>query len=507
MLAGANDYRTVDLPGLPETKPSGDAWLGVFKSFDGGQSWKSSLLPGYPQDTSEVGTTSPLKGFDSGADATVRAGSNGLFFFSGIVFQRAVPVAASTTVNDGRGDRDDKESRNRKKRHEAKERKERKEKKEKKERAERKEREEKREQAEQRARKGSGDKDGKNVAREHESPPSPVRAVPEWEEEEEEEEEAEQAGGGTASAVFVSTYIDLNNQESGDPIRYVRTSIVDSDSGARFLDKQWTAVDIPRSNSSMCTFDVKQEDGSTVHQSFAGGRVYVAYTAFIGPESDGKAQILLKYSTDCGLTWSAARDISTVPDPDPSDDGIVNNVDLNMVKAANGKKCGEPGFNPAVDSNKDCVINLTDLTFISAAVGRTYSTVRRVPQGASFAINPANGVLSVVWREFKKGGLPDAIQYARSTDFGATFSAADHDFDPEPVRSRHERGVVPHDRVPDDCRRCDAPVRRVGVARLRHDAAECDRRRLAHRHDDLDERHRLDGACAWLTSRETSGTR
>src|SRR5206468_6496998 len=49
VFAGANDYRTVDLPGLPEYEETGDAWLGVFKSTDGGGTWFSSLLPGYPQ--------------------------------------------------------------------------------------------------------------------------------------------------------------------------------------------------------------------------------------------------------------------------------------------------------------------------------------------------------------------------------------------------------------------------------------------------------------------------
>ena len=54
LLAGANDYRSVDtwdtvgrLPGIPEeANAAGDAWLGVFTSYDGGQSWKSKLLPG-----------------------------------------------------------------------------------------------------------------------------------------------------------------------------------------------------------------------------------------------------------------------------------------------------------------------------------------------------------------------------------------------------------------------------------------------------------------------------
>ncbi len=160
-------------------------------------------------------------------------------------------------------------------------------------------------------------------------------------------------GSTTSSAVFVSTFIDLNNQETGDPIRYVRTSIVDSDPGARFLDKQWTAVDIPRGNSSMCTLDVQQEDGTFVHQTFPGGRVYVAYTAFIGPESAGKAQILLKYSTDCGATWSPARDIS-----DRSRSRSERRRHRQRHRPATsrrplvGKRCGDVGFNYAADSEQ-----------------------------------------------------------------------------------------------------------------------------------------------------------
>ncbi|HSE22270.1 MAG TPA: putative Ig domain-containing protein [Pyrinomonadaceae bacterium] len=88
LLAGANDYRTVDLPGLPDGEENGDAWLGIFKSFDGGLTWRSTLLPGYPQDKSAEGLASPNKNFQGGADPTVRAGTNGLFYYSGIVFNR-----------------------------------------------------------------------------------------------------------------------------------------------------------------------------------------------------------------------------------------------------------------------------------------------------------------------------------------------------------------------------------------------------------------------------------
>src|SRR3954471_5803634 len=88
LLAGANDYRTVDIPGLPDGQETGDAWLGIFKSLDGGQRWNSTLIPGYPQDQSPLGLASPLKGYQAGADPVVRAGTNGLFYYAGLVFDR-----------------------------------------------------------------------------------------------------------------------------------------------------------------------------------------------------------------------------------------------------------------------------------------------------------------------------------------------------------------------------------------------------------------------------------
>jgi len=88
LLAGANDYRTVDLPGLANGTETGDSWLGLFKSFDGGETWQSTLVPGFPQDTSPEGLASPLKGYTAAADPIVRAGTHGLFYYGGIVFNR-----------------------------------------------------------------------------------------------------------------------------------------------------------------------------------------------------------------------------------------------------------------------------------------------------------------------------------------------------------------------------------------------------------------------------------
>jgi hypothetical protein len=113
LLAGANDYRTVDVPNSwnPGEKMAGDAWLGVFKSLDGGQTWKSYLMPGYPQENPRVANaklytcatipaTRTAKAVTvpctSGADPVVRAGPDGMFYFGGIAFNRtSIPSTAA----------------------------------------------------------------------------------------------------------------------------------------------------------------------------------------------------------------------------------------------------------------------------------------------------------------------------------------------------------------------------------------------------------------------------
>jgi uncharacterized delta-60 repeat protein len=94
LFAAANDYRTIDmpddysLPGIPGASAVRDSWIGVFESFDGGESSVTMLLPGFPQDTSAEGVASPIHGFDTACDPIVRAGARGLFYLSGIAFNR-----------------------------------------------------------------------------------------------------------------------------------------------------------------------------------------------------------------------------------------------------------------------------------------------------------------------------------------------------------------------------------------------------------------------------------
>jgi hypothetical protein len=109
ILVGMNDYRTIDvpfediLPGAVINQPAPDAWLSYAQSNDGGASWKSFLLPGYPQDTSDEGMASDIKGYGTAADPVVRAGTNGLFFMAGVAFDRLLkngnPVFVSRFID------------------------------------------------------------------------------------------------------------------------------------------------------------------------------------------------------------------------------------------------------------------------------------------------------------------------------------------------------------------------------------------------------------------------
>jgi len=202
LLAGSNDYRTVDIPGLPTGMETGDSWLGIFRSYDGGDSWQSTLLPGYPQDT---GPTSPLFGYRAAADPVMRAGTNGMFYFSGIAFDR---------------------------------------------------------------------------------------------------------GFNPKSTVFVARYIDLNNEEGGDPIKYLGTAKVREEMGGTyFIDKPWIAVDIPRAGYQTANLSIPGPNG-TITQDFACGNVYVAWAEIVGDGIGMQSRIMFSRSTNCGASFSTPIQLS-----------------------------------------------------------------------------------------------------------------------------------------------------------------------------------------------------
>jgi hypothetical protein len=85
----ANDYRLV-----PHT---GDTWMPIYLSFDGGATWFGSppfpngyntMVPGFPTDTSAAGLASPLLGLDGAGDPVIRFDSSGNLLVGGIAFNR-----------------------------------------------------------------------------------------------------------------------------------------------------------------------------------------------------------------------------------------------------------------------------------------------------------------------------------------------------------------------------------------------------------------------------------
>jgi hypothetical protein len=83
IFTGWNDYCQSDL---------GATWQGFGFSTDGGATWTSSIVPGYPQDTSTEGRASPLFGTHTDAGDPIAAFDNdGNLFVGGIAFNRVKP--------------------------------------------------------------------------------------------------------------------------------------------------------------------------------------------------------------------------------------------------------------------------------------------------------------------------------------------------------------------------------------------------------------------------------
>ncbi len=47
IMCGANTYRMVDVPGVSATSETRDAWQGVYQSVTAGETWESTLHPGF----------------------------------------------------------------------------------------------------------------------------------------------------------------------------------------------------------------------------------------------------------------------------------------------------------------------------------------------------------------------------------------------------------------------------------------------------------------------------
>ncbi|HET7171312.1 MAG TPA: sialidase family protein [Gaiellales bacterium] len=82
ILGSSNDYCGVyGPPGDPDTgSPAGPIWLGYYRSENGGQTFQSSLVPGYPGDTSPYAALAQIRTASSG-DPVIAWDGHGRAFF------------------------------------------------------------------------------------------------------------------------------------------------------------------------------------------------------------------------------------------------------------------------------------------------------------------------------------------------------------------------------------------------------------------------------------------
>jgi hypothetical protein len=179
-----------------------------------------------------------------------------------------------------------------------------------------------------------------------------------------------------------------------------------------------------------------------------------------------KGQILFAYSSDCGATWSRPRDLSTIADPDVTDDGIVNNADLNLIKASFGKQCGDEGFNPQrTPTATASSMSSTSPSSRAAWAGRFRRPPPDSPGGEHCDRSADRRVVRLLARVQDRDAT-DAIQVVKSTDFGVTFTAPA----PSPHSSRSIKRIandLSDERISHDDRRRPPRLRRVGGARIR----------------------------------------
>ncbi len=93
LIAAANDWRPVamdvvgeELPGVHQGLPATDAWMGIYKSINGGESFYCEFLPGSPVEVNEY--NSPIYGYNAVADPVLASGGGGLVVGGAITFNR-----------------------------------------------------------------------------------------------------------------------------------------------------------------------------------------------------------------------------------------------------------------------------------------------------------------------------------------------------------------------------------------------------------------------------------
>jgi hypothetical protein len=91
VVAGSNDYCSAIV--------NNEVWAGYYRSTDGGLTWSLSLVPGYPDDTSDEGEASPVHGTcGASGDPTQSFDGEGNLYYGFICFNRAQPINGGVYV-------------------------------------------------------------------------------------------------------------------------------------------------------------------------------------------------------------------------------------------------------------------------------------------------------------------------------------------------------------------------------------------------------------------------
>ena len=105
IVAGFIDYQTVANE-VPSLEPTSSAWCG-FSFSANGKTWKNTLVPGFPADTSTAGKSSPIFGASQCGDPSVAWDTSGHVFYEGLAEGSSggatLFVARFTDPDDGSG--------------------------------------------------------------------------------------------------------------------------------------------------------------------------------------------------------------------------------------------------------------------------------------------------------------------------------------------------------------------------------------------------------------------
>ena len=130
----------------------------------------------------------------------------------------------------------------------------------------------------------------------------------------------------------------------------------------------WTYKDTENSPQGSAEIQVWTGPGHTGSilwnpPTFSGTSTSVTY---LGPTLSTGVTYYFSVRANDGTDWGGwsetAFKIPACVCGDLNNDGFVNNTDYNIMKAAYGKKVGQPGYNAACDFDKDGIVSLKDYT-------------------------------------------------------------------------------------------------------------------------------------------------